>query len=394
MNLVFLSPHFPPHYRHFCRQARELGARVLGLGDAPWEGLDPDLRANLTEYYRVADLNDYDALLRACGYFTHKWGRLLRLDSLNEYWLATEARLRDDFNIEGLRGAEIDRVRRKSRMKAGFREAGAPVAEGEIARDPEQARAFVERVGFPVVAKPDAGVGALDTFRLDTPQDLARFWAAKPPVDYFLEAFVRGTIVSFDGLADRRGEPVFCTAHVFSQGIMETVNESRDIGYHSLRELPPRLEALGRACLKTFPVRERFFHIEFFRTGPEDFTALEVNLRPPGGFTTDMFNFAADIDVYRLWAQLLVQGEAPLDYHRRYHCAYASRRRGRRYRHSREEVLRRYGDCICQVGSVPGVFSSALGDEGYIFRAPDLETIQAVTAFIQAPAEGPAPAGA
>ena len=66
------------------------------------------------------------------------------------------------------------------------------------------------------------------------------------------------------------------------------------------------------------------------------------------------------------------------------------RRRVRRYRRSREEVLRRYGDCICQVGSVPGVFSSALGDEGYIFRAPDLETIQAVTAFIQAPAQGPA----
>jgi hypothetical protein len=390
MNLVFLSPHFPPHYTRFCQQARALGANVLGIGDEPWERLPETLRAALTEYYRVADLHDYDALLRACGFFTHKWGRIHRLDSLNEYWLATEARLRDDFNIEGLRGTDIDTVRRKSCMKARFREAGAPVAEGRVIRTLEEARAFIHKVGYPVVAKPDAGVGALDTFRLDNAEDLQRFWEVKPGADYFLEAFVHGTIVSFDGLADRQGEPVFYTSHVFSQGIMETVNERRDIGYFSLRDLPPRLEALGRACLQAFPVRERFFHIEFFQTGPADYTALEVNLRPPGGFTTDMFNYACDIDVYRLWAQLLLHGEVRLDYARKFHCAYASRRSARRYTHTRASLLERYGDHMCQLGQVPGVFSSALGDEGFIFRAPDLETVRAITAMIHATPGGDA----
>ena len=58
MNIVFLSPHFPPNFFHFCVALRQLGVNVLGIADAPWEELRPELRAALTGYYRT-DLNDY-----------------------------------------------------------------------------------------------------------------------------------------------------------------------------------------------------------------------------------------------------------------------------------------------------------------------------------------------
>ena len=119
-----------------------------------------------------------------------------------------------------------------------------------------------------MVAKPDAGVGALDTFRLDNDADLDAFFSAKPDVDNIMEAFVQGTIVSFDGLADANGDLVFYTGHRFSQGIMETVNQARHIHYTSLRDIPPALEKAGRQCVRAFEVRERFFHIEFFETDP------------------------------------------------------------------------------------------------------------------------------
>jgi hypothetical protein len=163
---------------------------------------------------------------------------------------------------------------------------------------------------------------------------------------------------------------------------METVNEGRHISYHSLREIPPRLEALGRACVAAFAVRERFFHFEFFQTASDAFVGLEVNMRPPGGFTTDMFNYACDIDIYRTWARLLAEGRAVLDYTRKYHCCYASRKEGLPYRHSHEDIMARFGGRIMQVVSVPGVFSSALGSVGYIFRSPDLSEIEAIAAFI------------
>ena len=53
-----------------------------------------------------------------------------------------------------------------------------------------------------------------------------------------MEEFIAGQIHSFDGLADSDGNPVFFTGHVFSQGIMETVNEARHIYYYSMREVP------------------------------------------------------------------------------------------------------------------------------------------------------------
>jgi hypothetical protein len=151
-----------------------------------------------------------------------------------------------------------------------------------------------------------------------------------------------------------------------------------------MREIPPQLEAIGRRCLLAFGVKERFFHMEFFLTTSGEYVALEVNMRPPGGFTTDMFNYGADLDIYRSWAELLVHNRCDLAYERKYHCCYASRKRDHRYAHSHNDILSRYGHLILQVESVPGVFSSALGDVGYIFRSPSLDQILEIVHFIHA----------
>jgi biotin carboxylase len=382
MNIVYLSPHFPPHYHRFCRHLKQAGANVLGIGDPHYDHLAIEVRDALTEYYRIDDMHNYDEVLRACGFFTHKYGKIDRFESLNEYWLSTEARIRDDFNIFGVRGRDIDSIRRKSRMKNQFREAGVPVPRGRVVQTMEDARGLIRETGYPVVAKPDTGVGALDTYRLDSDEDLVTFFESKPAVEYMMEEFISGTIYSFDGLADSDGNLVFCTAHTFSQGIMETVNEARHIYYYSLREIPATLEALGCRCIKAFEVSERFFHIEFFQTAPDTYMGLEVNMRPPGGFTTDMFNYACDIDIYRVWAELLVHRRTELPYTRKHHCCYASRKNNLRYRHGHEEIMTRYSDFIVQVASVPGVFSSALGDIGYIFRSAKLDDIVEIIDFI------------
>jgi len=97
---------------------------VLGVGDTDYHSLNERLRSSLTEYYKVSDLENYDEVLRAVGYFTHKYGKIDRFESLNEHWLELEARIRTDFNIEGVKLDEVQDIKRKSRMKHFFEISG------------------------------------------------------------------------------------------------------------------------------------------------------------------------------------------------------------------------------------------------------------------------------
>jgi hypothetical protein len=164
---------------------------------------------------------------------------------------------------------------------------------------------------------------------------------------------------------------------------METVNEDSDIYYYSLREIPKDLEDAGRRVLQAFGVRERFFHFEFFRTEDNRIVALEVNMRPPGGMTTDMFNYACDVDVYREWANIIVHNHFTTDYTRKYHCCYVGRKLNRRYAHSHEQVISYLGDKLLHHENISGIFSAALGDYGYLVRSPDLGEVYSMADYIQ-----------
>jgi biotin carboxylase len=250
-----------------------------------------------------------------------------------------------------------------------------------------EARRLIKEIGYPVVSKPDIGVGASKTYKLHNPQELERFFAEKPPIDYIMEEFVAGAINSFDGLTDQDGNLVFYTAHEYSQGIMETVNNDDLVYYYSLREIPADLESAGRAVLRAFDVRERFFHFEFFRRADDNqIVALEVNMRPPGGMTTDMFNYANDINIYLEWANIIAYNKFKAEYSRKYHAGYIGRKFNRTYAHSHEQVLNAYREYIMHHEQVSGVFSAALGDYGYLVRSQNLSEIYEMAKYIHQPA--------
>ncbi len=383
MNIVFLSPHFPPNYYPFSVNLRRMGANVLGIADTQYGHLRQELRSALTEYYRVDDMNNYDQLLRALGHFTSRFGKLDRLDSLNEYWLETEARLRTDFNIEGLKTSQMGPIKRKSRMKKVFQKAGVDVARGRIVRNIKDALDLIDETGYPVVAKPDIGVGAAKTYKIQDQTQLENFFNDKPPVEYFMEEFVQGQIVSFDGIVDEKGIPIFTTAHEYSTGVMEAVNQAQDIYYYSFREIPPNLEETGLKTVEAFKLRSRFFHLEYFRTQDNRLVALEVNMRPPGGLTTDMFNYANDIDIYAIWAEMIVRGSAKVTTTRPYHAAYVGRRGDRQYKLTHQQVMAACGDALRHHQPIEGVFAAALGSYGYLLATPDLDQVIQLADTIQ-----------
>ncbi len=372
MNIVFLSPHFPPNFYNFCVQLRAQGANVFGIADQPFEALHWQLREALTDYFAVSDMHKYDELLRAVGYFTFRHGKMDRIDSQNEYWLETEARLRTDFNIPGIKLDNIFKIKRKSEMKEVFIHAGLTPARGKVCDTEQELRAFIDEVGFPVVAKPDIGVGAAKTYKIKDEDDIVRYLADKPGIEYIVEEFISGAIVTYDGLTDSGGNLVFSASHRYSKGVMDAVNEDSDIYYYGVRNIEPELEKAGKATLRAFDVRERFFHFEFFHFPDGKVIPLEVNMRPPGGFTLDMFNFANDFDAYKAWAEIMVNGQTSETATRPYHIIYVGRKDHIPYKHSHDDVLHKFPSMLVYQERMNDAFSRAIGNHGYLLRHKEL----------------------
>jgi hypothetical protein len=383
MNVVFISPHFPTHFVHFVSALRERGVNVLGIGDAPYDNLSHELRSALTEYFFTPSLNDQDALLRATGYFTWRHGRIDRIDSLNETWLAVEAQLRQDFHVPGLQPADIDNLRSKLGQHDLFKRAGIPHPSGIPVKDAAGVKAFAASVGYPLVIKPSVGVGAAHTFKVSTDAEVDAA-LAQPLVGYMAQAYVRGAIVTYDGLVDREGRIVFVLSHEYSDGGMETVLEKRDIAFWSRKEIPAALDTLGRKAVAALGLRERWFHLEFFRLSDGSYMILEANLRPPGGFITDMMNYTCDIDVYQLWARLL-SGEdvSGFQFTPKYHVCHSARRAGTAYRNTHEALVAKLGKSLLVHRELPAVFHSLMGNEMYLTRHDSFSDMQEAVRLIQ-----------
>ena len=392
MNFVFISPHFPHTYWQFCDRLRKNGLNVLGIGDAPYDGLEAPLKAALTEYYRVDSLEDYDQVYRAVAFFAFKYGKIDWIESMNEYWLEQDARLRTDFNVTtGIRADRIGFIKEKSLMKKLYLEAGIPTARQHIVSTREAGRAFIEEVGFPVIVKPDVGVGATNTWKLESEEDLNRFYNHLPSVPYVMEEFIQGEICSYDAILDSKCEPLFESMTVWPP-VMDIVNKDLDLMYYTCPDLPEGLKDLGRRTVKAFGVERRFVHLEFFRLTKArkglgnvgDFVALEVNMRPAGGYTPDMMDFAHSTDVYQIYADMVAFDARRLpEPAEHFYCIYASRKDGHTYARTHEEIMAEYGGNMMMQEEMPPMNWPQMGRYMYTARLKTFEEAQAFIRFVQ-----------
>ena len=398
MNFIFVSPNFPHTYWNFCDRLKKNGVNVLGIGDAPYDSLEEPLKAALTEYYKVGNMESYDEMYRAVAYFAFKYGKIDWLESNTEYWLEQDARLREDFNIQtGVQPHELALWKSKSAMKPVYKEAGIPTARNHKVTDIAAAKEFLDEIGgFPVIVKPDVGVGAADTWKLENEKDLEWFYNNLPEHPYVMEEFVYGNIYSYDAICDANGDVLFESSNWFPPSIADMVNKGFDLAYYTTDYVPEQLKKYGRAAIKAFKVRSRFVHFEFFRLTQArknlgevgDFVGLEVNMRPAGGYTPDMMDYAHNTDVYEIWAEMVAYNERRLpDIGGDRFCAYASRRDMHKYVHTHEEIMEKYGGCMKMCERMPDVLSGAMGNQMYTAVLDSIEEVEAYNEFIHARAE-------
>ncbi len=385
-NFVFISPNFPTTYWKFCAELKNNGLRVLGIGDCPYNELAPELRNNLHEYYKVSNLENYDEVFKAVAFLTYKYGKINWLESNNEYWLMRDAKLRTEFNITtGFQEADMAPMKLKSAMKAYYAKAGLPTARYHLVEGYDDAAEFAHMVGYPVVVKPDNGVGANNTYKLKCDADLQNFIDTKDNNVYIMEEFVKGHVETFDAIIDANGKPIFESGNVTPCSLMDVVNNLDDSIYYIVKELSPKIRDAGLRTVEAFGVKSRFVHLEFFVLDEDqeglgmagDVLGLEVNMRPAGGFSPDMYNYAYELDVYKIWADMIAFNATSVPMDRPHHfCAFVGRRDRKQYAIDHNAILEKYGSKVKLHGRMPDALADCMGNQMYLVILDSQEELQ------------------
>ena len=380
INFIFVSPNFPEKYWQFCDELQKNGVRVLGIGDAPYESLSEELKNSLTEYYAVGNLGDYDQMYRAVGYFAWKYGRIDWIESNNECWLESDARLRTDFNVQtGVKLDGIDAFKEKSEMKRYYAKGGIRTARQiKASEGMEAVKRFSKDAGYPLFAKPDVGVGAGGAHKLEDETQIEDFFQNTPDAgSYVIEEFVTGNICTYDAIINSKGEPLAESMCVFPPSIADIVNQNLDCTYYVERHMSENLRFWGRRTVEAFGVKSRFIHLEFFRLDKPhrglgevgDFVALEVNMRPGGGYTPDIINYAHSISTFKIWADMVAfDRRTTPDPHDDYFCTYVGRRDSVRYAYDHQALIDKYGYAMMMTPHIDKALAGAIGEQAYIAR--------------------------
>lgn len=403
MNFVFISPNYPPINYKYTQALARRGITVLGVGDQPYDNLDERLKKSLTEYYYVGDLNNFSSQVAALSYFQSKYGHLDYVESNNEWWLASDAKLREQFGVEGsLLPMHMENIKAKSAMKEPFARAGAKTIRHILYRDRNDEKAlreFLDKVGFPIFAKPNIGVGAGDSHSIKNEEELQRFLEKQLPETYIVEEYIDGVIVSFDGVCDGNSDVVFVTTDHFPTPVADIVNKNVDYCYFDvpfalkMNDIDQKafLET-GKKVVKSFGIKKRCFHIEFFVLNVDrpglgkkgDFVALECNMRAPGGFTPDLMNYANSISLYDVYADVIAYNENRQTPGAKAYFAMASHRKNCfQYKYSWDEIYAKYGSAIMEKGNYPKGISEVMGDEYIFARFDNLDEAMVFDAMVR-----------
>ena len=383
MNFVFISPNYPENYWMFCRGLKKYGATVLAIVDQPYDSLSNELKQYCDEIYVVDTYNNYDDMLRAVAFYTFKYGKIDWIESNNEAWMQLDACLRDDFNIKsGFDLKTIEEYQSKAGMKKYYEKAGIPTARYKVIDSLEDAKAFVKEVGFPIVMKPDHGVGAGFTYQIESMRELQKFYKITEQYTMIIEEYIDGDVFTLDGIVDDQGKIQYLSSFEYVGSVMDSVVYQLSIGCYTQFDIPSHEQEIAQKVANAFELKNRFFHGEYFRLRSNkkglgkkgDIIGLELNFRPPGGLCPDLMNYAGNLDVYELWAEIILTQKASYSKLHRFSSVFAGRRNSINYKYSANEIKNMYPTEWITTNYLPPAYAQAMGDEVIIAKFSDEKT--------------------
>jgi biotin carboxylase len=386
MDVVFLSPGYPPEMRQYTRGLAEVGARVYGIGDSPERELG-ELRRYLSGYLQVPRILDEDDVIARAG----QWLRGRTIDRVLANWevlVLLAARLRERWGVPGMSVEVADGFRDKKVMKDRVAAAGLRVPRAERVRTVADCWEAQERIGFPLVLKPIAGAGSADTYLVASKDDLEAVLGRLSHVpEASCEEYVDGEEFTFDtvcvggkplfeNVAQYLPKPLEARSHEWISPVIVTV---RDLAQD---KLAGGIE-LGRRVLEALRMGDGFTHMEWFLTPSGEAVFGEIGCRPGGAHLVDQMNYTVDADLFREWARAVCHHRVDASTERLYNCGIVFKRARGRGRITRIEGLdafeRRFAPHICETKLLPlgsprrNWLHTLLSDGHLIVRHPDWE---------------------
>jgi len=292
------------------RSARAIGkfdhVTLLGISQGP---VSAECRELFSEMRTVADVHDTQQLISAAETF----GNLNKIVTAQEALLLPIAEANEALGLAAMSSETVKRTLDKSQLKAILKRAGIETPRDQTITTAEDAQRFASEVGFPIVIKPTGGSGALTTFEIRNEEQLAQVLRLiQSPV--IAEAFVPGQELCFDTITIDN-EPQFYSFCEYNPPILDALQNPetqwRCIMPRQINDKYQEFIAQGLAAVRALQVGAAITHMEGFLNGG----FIDATLRPAGARIAPMFGFACDVDPYRVWARVAVDGcfDGPLE---------------------------------------------------------------------------------
>jgi biotin carboxylase len=392
MNVLMLSPGYPPEMPFFTRGLSQVGARVIGVGDQHDSALPPMAREHLTAYIQVDGFSNEDGILGRVAEAARR-ARIDRVECLWEPLMILAARIREMLGLPGMTVDETVPFRDKERMKQVLDRAGVRTPHHARARTVAEVWQAVERIGFPAIVKPIAGAGSADTHRVD---DRAQLDAILPRIRHVpevsVEEFVDAEEFTFDTVC-ANGRILhynicwYRPRPLISRTLLWVSPQTMALRNPDVPELAAG-RRMGEAVLKAMNFRDGFTHMEWYRKADGEAVFGEIAARPPGARTVDIMNFACDTDLFRGWAEAVCHGRLSRPIERRYNCASIFKRAQGEGRIQRIEglgqLMAEFGPSIVHVDLLPigaprrDPMQTLISDGMVVVRHADLESAMAI----------------
>ena len=258
----------------------------------------------------VSDVHDTEQLLAAA----RSYGNLTRIVTAQETLLLPVAEANEALGLAAMSSETVKRTLDKSRLKATLKRAGIMTPRDRMVTNAAEAQSFAGEVGFPIVIKPVGGSGALTTFVIPDEEQLARVIQLIQPSSVIAEAFVTGQELCFDTVTIAN-EPQYHSLCLYKPSIIQALEEPgrqwRCVMPRHIDNVYQDFIAQGLAAVRALQVGNAMTHMEGFLNGG----FIDATLRPAGARIGPMFGFACDVDPYRVWARVAVDGcfDGPLE---------------------------------------------------------------------------------